>query len=359
MTAPALSRVADLIRSPFAAQLVTAMPEAALIVGADGRVAAANMPALNLLSALKLGDPLVLALRAPDVVDAFRRVIASGDGETVQWSERVPVERLFDVCVAPLSSSDGEVEAVLVTLRDLTEIRRVERLRVDFIANASHELRTPLASLLGFIETLQGSARDDTKARDRFLAIMRDQGRRMARLIEDLLSLSRIEQKQHLRPETVVDLAQCVRSVVDSLSPMADELGAEIRFSAPEPVLVNGDRDELVRVAENLVENAIKYGVRSGADAGLVEVMVSATDKEAQLTVRDYGHGIPPEHLPRLTERFYRVDATQSRARNGTGLGLAIVKHILTRHRGKLSIASRINHGSTFTASVPLHVRRK
>ena len=243
------------------------MPEAALIVGADGRVAAANKPALNLLSALKLGDPLVLALRAPDVVDAFRRVIASGDGETVQWSERVPVERLFDVCVAPLSSSDGDVEAVLVTLRDLTEIRRVERLRVDFIANASHELRTPLASLLGFIETLQGSARDDAKARDRFLAIMRDQGHRMARLIEDLLSLSRIEQKQHLRPETVVDLVQCVRSVVDSLSPMADELGAEIRFSAREPVLVNGDRDELVRVAENLVENAIKYGLRSDADA--------------------------------------------------------------------------------------------
>ena len=264
MTDPAGSRVADLIRSPFAAQLVAAMPEAALIVGADGRVAAANKPALNLLAALKLGDPLVLALRAPDVVDAYRRVIASGEGETVQWSERVPVERLFDVSVAPLTSPDGEVEAVLVTLRDLTEIRRVERLRVDFIANASHELRTPLASLLGFIETLQGSARDDARARDRFLAIMRDQGRRMARLIEDLLSLSRIEQKQHLRPETVVDLAQSVRSVVDSLSPMAEELGAEIRFSAPEPVLVNGDRDELVRVAENLIENAIKYGVRIG-----------------------------------------------------------------------------------------------
>ncbi len=140
---------------------------------------------------------------------------------------------------------------------------------------------------------------------------------------------------------------------------MAAELGAEIRFTAFEPVLVNGDRDELVRVAENLIENAIKYGVRSGADAGLVEVTVSATGKEAQLTVRDYGHGIPPEHLPRLTERFYRVDASQSRARNGTGLGLAIVKHILTRHRGKLSIASRIHHGSTFIASMPLHVGRK
>ncbi|MGO9422847.1 ATP-binding protein [Roseiarcus sp.] len=358
MTEAEASRLGDLIRSPFAVQLIAAMPDAALIVGADGRVAVANEPAMNVLSVLKLGDPLVLALRAPDVVDAYRRVMASGESETVQWVERVPVERLFEVCVAPLSTR-GEVEAVLVTLRDLTEIRRVERLRVDFIANASHELRTPLASLLGFIETLQGSARDDAKARDRFLAIMRDQGRRMARLIEDLLSLSRIEQKQHVRPETVVDLAQTVRSVVDSLSAMAEELGAEIRFSAPEPILVKGDRDELLRVAENLIENAIKYGVRPDADAGLVEVAVATTEKEATLTVRDYGHGIAPEHLPRLTERFYRVDATQSRARNGTGLGLAIVKHILTRHRGKLSITSRINHGSTFVASVPLHAKRK
>ena len=201
------------------------MPEPALIVGPDGRVAAANKPALELLSGLKVGDPLVLALRAPDVVDAHRRVMASGEAETVQWSERVPVERLFDVCVAPLATSDGEVVATLLTLRDLTEVRRVERMRVDFIANASHELRTPLASLLGFIETLQGSARDDARARDRFLAIMREQGRRMARLIEDLLSLSRIEQKQHVRPETVVDLAQTTRSVVDSLTPMADGAG--------------------------------------------------------------------------------------------------------------------------------------
>ena len=140
---------------------------------------------------------------------------------------------------------------------------------------------------------------------------------------------------------------------------MAEELGGEIRFSATEPVQVKGDRDELLRVAENLIENAIKYGVRPDADGGLVEATVATTEREALLTVRDYGRGIAPEHLPRLTERFYRVDATQSRARNGTGLGLAIVKHILTRHRGKLSIASRINQGSTFVASVPLHVQRK
>jgi two-component system, OmpR family, phosphate regulon sensor histidine kinase PhoR len=349
----------DLIRSPLAVQLVCAMPEPAVIVGPDERAAAANKPALDLLPGLRVGDPFVLGLRAPDVIDARRRVMTSGEAETVQWSERVPVERLFDVCVAPLTAPDGKVVATLLTLRDQTEARRVERLRVDFIANASHELRTPLASLVGFIETLQGSAHDDAQARDRFLAIMRDQGRRMARLIEDLLSLSRIEQKQHLRPETIVDFAQTTRSVVDALTPMAEDLGVEIRLSATQPAMVVGDRDELLRVAENLIENAIKYGVRADSEHGVVEVAVATTEKEAALSVRDYGHGIAPEHLPRLTERFYRVDATQSRAKNGTGLGLAIVKHILTRHRGKLTITSRVNHGSCFVATVPLHKKAK
>jgi two-component system phosphate regulon sensor histidine kinase PhoR len=336
------------------------MPEPAIIVGPDERAAAANKPALELLPGLRVGDPFVLGLRAPDVIDARRRVMASGEAEAVQWSERVPVERLFDVCVAPLKTPDGEVVATLITLRDQTEARRVERLRVDFIANASHELRTPLASLVGFIETLQGSAHDDPKARDRFLAIMREQGRRMARLIEDLLSLSRIEQKQHVRPETIVDLAQTTRSVVDALTPMAEDLGVKIRLSAAEPVMVAGDRDELLRVAENLIENAIKYGVRADSDAaGVVEVAVSMTEKEGSLSVRDYGYGIAPEHLPRLTERFYRVDATQSRAKNSTGLGLAIVKHILTRHRGRLTITSRVNQGSSFVALVPLQQKTK
>ena len=351
-------RLAELIRSRFAAQLVGAMPDPAVIVGPEGRVAAANKPALDLLPALKIDDPFVLALRAPDIVDAHRRVMASGETETVQWSERVPVERLFDVCVAPLAATEGGVVATLLTLRDLTEARQVERIRVDFIANASHELRTPLASLLGFIETLQGSARDDPKARDRFLKIMREQGRRMARLIEDLLSLSRIEQKQHVRPDTIVDFAQTTRSVVESLTPMATDLGVEIRLDTVGPAPVIGDKDELLRVAENLIENAIKYGVRADAEgARLVEVAVAMTDREASLTVRDYGDGIAPEHLPRLTERFYRIDASQSRAKNGTGLGLAIVKHILTRHRGKLAITSRVSHGSCFVATIPLPQR--
>ena len=350
--------LADLVRSPFAGKLIGAMPEPAVIVDADGRAAAANGPAFELLPTLKIGEPLVLALRSPDVIDAIPLVTTTGKAETVLWSERVPIERLFEVCVAPLATDAGEIVATLLTLRDLTETRRVERMRADFIANASHELRTPLASLLGFIETLQGSAHDDPRAREKFLPIMREQGRRMARLIEDLLSLSRIEQKQHVRPEAAVDLTQAARHVADTLGPLAREMGVEIKLSADQPVIVTGDRDELVRVAENLIENAIKYGGRPEAtDGDRVEVSVTKTASEGCLAVRDFGRGISPEHLPRLTERFYRVDPGQSRAKNGTGLGLAIVKHILARHRGRLAIASRPEHGSTFTATVPLRER--
>ncbi len=330
----------DRIRSRFCAELVGAMPEPALVIGADGRLTAANEPACTLLPAMKLGDPLVLALRAPDVLDGLRRVMATGKAETVLWSERVPVERLFDVCVAP----------------DLTEARRVERMRVDFIANASHELRTPLASLLGFVDTLQGPARDDPRAREKFLTIMREQGRRMARLVDDLLSLSRIEQNQHVRPEAPIDLALVARHVADTLAPLAIDMGVELKVDAAQPVIVAGDRDELVRVAENLIENAIKYGASAdGANRERVEISVTRTAREGWLSVRDYGRGIAPEHLPRLTERFYRIDAGQSRSKGGTGLGLAIVKHIMARHRGRLTISSQLGLGSTFTAMTPLH----
>jgi two-component system phosphate regulon sensor histidine kinase PhoR len=343
------------LRGLGAERLVDAMPEPAILVDAEARVMVANPPARELLAALRVGEPLVLALRAPDVTDAIRRVAAGAEAERALWSERVPIERLFQVDVAPLATELGDVVAMLLTLRDLTEARRVERMRADFIANASHELRTPLASLLGFIETLQGSAQADAKAREKFLAIMREQGRRMARLIDDLLSLSRIEQKQHLRPAAHVDWAQVARHVADTLAPLAREMGVELRLDAEAPVVVVGERDELVRVAENLIENAIKYGAHQDpAVASRVEIAVASRGKDGVLIVSDHGRGIAPEHLPRLTERFYRVDPGQSRAKNGTGLGLAIVKHILARHRGRLAIESRLGEGSTFTAFTPL-----
>ena len=317
---------------------------------------AANEPAAALLPALKIGEPLVLALRAPDVLDALRRVMAGGGAETVLWSERVPVERLFDVCVAPLTAETGEAGAALLTLRDLTEARRVERMRVDFIANASHELRTPLASLLGFVDTLQGPARDDARAREKFLGIMREQGRRMARLVDDLLSLSRIEQNQHVRPE-----ARSIWRWSRAMSPTrwrrwrrkwASNSRSRRASRSSSPAIATN----CVRVAENLIENAIKYGTAAdGSNAARVEIAVTRTAREGWFSVRDFGRGIAPEHLPRLTERFYRIDAGQSRSKGGTGLGLAIVKHIMARHRGRLTISSQLGQGSTFAAMAPIH----
>ena len=253
------------------AALIEAMPEAVLVVSGDARVIATNKPARIVLPAVRAGGALALALRDPDILDAVRRVHGSGQMETVAWRDRVPVERSFEVTVAPLKIP-GEDTALVLTLRDLTEARRVERMRVDFVANASHELRTPLASLLGFVETLQGPARDDPRARDRFLAIMAEQARRMARLVDDLLSLSRIEQHLHVRPDTPVDLSMVVRHVADTLAPLAPRAASGSTLSTSGPVIVNGDRDELVRVAENLIENAIKYGCpmngRTDTEAG-------------------------------------------------------------------------------------------
>ena len=333
--------------------LIEALPDPVVIVEGD-RIACANAPARALFPKMRIGELLAMVLRAPDVLDATQSVLLSGAAQTVPWRERVPVERIFEVRVAPYDAPEGPRRVVL-TLRDLTEAHRVERMRVDFIANASHELRTPLASLLGFVETLQGAARDDPKAREHFLAIMRDQGRRMARLIDDLLSLSRIEQNQHVLPQARVDLASVLGHVLDTLAPVAAETGVTIHFEPPaQPVIVRDDRDELVRVAENLVENAIKYGARDDGTPTDVQVELSAERGQALVRVRDHGRGISPEHLPRLTERFYRVDAGQSRAKGGTGLGLAIVKHIVARHRGRLSIESQLGKGATFIVALPL-----
>ncbi len=341
---------------PLIGAMLDAFPLPVLVVAADTRVIAANPAARDVLPALRTGDPLVLSLRDPMVLDAARRVFATGEPETVTWRDRVPVERVFAVTVAPFDPPGGR-RCVALTLDDLTEARRIERMRVDFIANASHELRTPLASLLGFVETLQGSAREDSRARDRFLAIMAEQARRMARLIDDLLSLSRIEQRRHIRPWAPVDLSAVVRHVADTLGPLAAETGARLVLAVEDGVSVPGDRDELVRVAENLIENALKYGVPPRGPDTLepsVEVEVRMQRDQARFSVRDHGEGVAAEHLPRLTERFYRIDAGQSRAKGGTGLGLALVKHIVAHHRGRLEIDSVVGEGSTFTVTLPV-----
>ena len=334
-------------------KILAAMPEAVLAIDADDRIVELNAPAQSLFPTLRAGAPLANHLRSPDVLDAVNMSRRSNETTRASWLERVPVERLFEVSAAPVTGLEGG-PIVIVYLHEISETRRFERMRVDFITNASHELRTPLSSLLGFIETLQGPARNDEKARGRFLGIMREQARRMARLVDDLLSLSRIEQHLHLRPKEAVDLTLVSRHIVDTLTPLAHDHDVMLLLDAAVPVIVSGDRDELMRVAENLIENAIKYGACDATDRR-VEIEVQAVRTEAVFIVRDRGPGIAAEHLPRLTERFYRVDAGQSRAKGGTGLGLALVKHIVARHRGRLNIDSTHGVGSVFRVSLPLH----
>src|SRR5262249_20398256 len=299
-------------------------------------------------------------LRMPALIAAVRRAVATGAPQRVEFSERSRSEQWYEVHVIPaaLSSPAGSPPDLLLTFHDLTQPRRIEQMRADFVANASHELRTPLAALSGFIETLRGSAQNDPSARERFLAIMHAQAERMARLIDDLLSLSRIELREHINPNTPVELLPIIHQVIDTLEPRAQERGVEISVSPAEqqPLVVHGERDELIGVFENLVENAIKYG----ASGKRVEIRLECASaqapngSQAKVSVRDWGPGIAPEHLPRLTERFYRVDVGYSRAEGGTGLGLALVKHILNRHGGRLSIESTLGAGSTFTVTLPL-----
>lgn len=341
------------------AAMIGAMPQPALVLDPAGRVIALNPAVVKIAPALRIDEPVSLALRAPDVVEAIRRVLGGGAAERVEFVEHTPAGRWLEAFVTPFHVSGATSlpeNMLLLAFNDLSPLRRVEEMRADFVANASHELRTPLAALSGFIETLKGSARNDEAARERFLNIMESQATRMARLIDDLLSLSRIELNAHLRPDKPVELLGVIRQVVDALQTLAKDRGVEVSIqSPPEGLTVPGDRDELIRVFENLIENALKYG----ASGGKVEIMLSkarAADGsgEAVVAVRDYGPGIAIEHLPRLTERFYRVDVAGSRAQGGTGLGLALVKHILNRHHGRLSIDSKLGEGATFTVRMPL-----
>jgi len=359
--APRLLAQSDKLRAaePLLVSVLAGLPDPVIALDRAGTVLALNERAGAILPTLRRNEPVFLTLRMPDVVAAIRRASATGEVQRVELFERVPLDRWMDVIVMPISRGGaGETSApnlLLVTFHDLTPLRRVEEMRADFVANASHELRTPLAALSGFIETLQGSARDDAAARARFLAIMQTQATRMARLIDDLLSLSRIELSEHVRPQHPVDLVPIVRQVADGLETLARDRRTAINIEAPaEPLIVRGDRDELIRLFENLIENALKYG-GSGkqVDIGFARAAGAEGAPEVGVAVRDYGPGIAPEHLPRLTERFYRVDVAESRAQGGTGLGLALVKHILNRHRGRLDIESKPGAGATFTVRLP------
>lgn len=335
-------------------RIMDVMPDPVLLIDQDRMVTRANRAAREFAGIELAGHDLAVVLRRPELIEAADRVLAGEGGQSIEMSFPVPVERSFAVRVEPLG--DDVPDAAVIAFHDLTQLEQTERMRADFVANVSHELRTPLASLIGYVETLRGPARDDPEAREKFLATMQEQADRMSRLVNDLLSLSRIEMDEHARPTEPVDIADVVRSVAASLAPQAEQRKVTVAVDLPENLPpVAGDGDQLAEVFENLIDNAIKYG-RGG---GTVTVGADPVNSGAvTIWVQDDGPGIPTVHIPRLTERFYRVDPDRSRATGGTGLGLAIVKHIVNRHRGRLSIESKRGKGSRFSVTIPVSGRR-
>jgi len=349
-----VDRRPDLDRKSWRA-VVDAIPTAALALDAAGTVVHHNRLVTELFPKIRNGQPVSQVSRNPDLISAVDRALASEERIDVELTERVPVERRVSATVSRLGKSAAvSSPQLLITFRDLTEQDKLAQMRADFIANASHELRTPLASLRAFVETLQGPAREDAAARERFLRLMASQAERMTRLIDDLLSLSRVEMRVHLPPRGIVELNETAAYVCQWLEPVAEGSKTTLTLIRdPAPARIRGDREEIVQVLQNLVQNAIKYG----REDGHVEVKVGrdaprgSSGAKVWVSVTDDGSGIAPVHLPRLTERFYRVNVVSSREKGGTGLGLAIVKHILNRHRAELKIDSKLGVGSTFTAS--------
>jgi two-component system, OmpR family, phosphate regulon sensor histidine kinase PhoR len=345
-------------RLAAAEAIIAAVPDPLILIDRRRRVVRTNAAAAEFTG--PGGEPrdLAAALRNPLLLAAADAVLRGEPALSVEFTLLVPIERVLRAHLARIADWAGAGSApdgatAILTLHDVTALKHSEQMRADFIANAGHELKTPLAALIGFIETLVGPARDDAAARERFLGIMHEQAARMARLVDDLLSLSRIELNEHVAPTGRVALMPVIDEVARGLELRAAERGIRIARMLPVDLPeVQGERDELAQIFQNLLDNAVKYG-RPHSEVTVTGGIGNAAASLVRVAVADHGDGIPGEQLPRLTERFYRVDTARSRELGGTGLGLAIVKHILNRHRGRLDIASTIGEGSTFTVWLP------
>jgi two-component system phosphate regulon sensor histidine kinase PhoR len=342
-------------RLAAAEAVIAAAPDPLILIDNQRRIVRANAASAQFIGAGNEPRDLAGAIRNPQLLAAADAVLRGAQERSVEFTLAVPVERVLRAHLARIGDDPSRGAALdgataILTLHDVTELKRSEQMRADFVANAGHELKTPLAALIGFIETLLGPARDDATARERFLAIMAEQARRMSRLVDDLLSLSRIELNEHVAPTGRVELAPVVDEVARGLELRAADRDIRIICDLPSDLpTVLGDRDELAQIFQNLLDNAVKYGRPHSEVTVTSQSWNGANSDQLRVTVTDQGDGIAPEHLPRLTERFYRVDTARSRELGGTGLGLAIVKHILNRHRGRLEIASTIGQGSSFT----------
>ncbi len=338
--------------------LFDALPDPLVTIDGQSRIVYANAAARELLEGRHgvtelSGRDLSAVIRQPAILGAVEQVLGGTSMRTVEFTFTDRVDQTLEARVEPIRSGTAGADdaRALIMMRDVTALRRGEQMRADFVANVSHELRTPLTSLVGFIETLRGPAKGDVEAQDRFLDLMESQSTRMTRIVNDLLSLSRIEMNEHTPPRAEVPLRQIIGTVADLLAPQARSRNVTIELNLEaldRPVI--GQPDELTQLFQNLIENAIKYG-RTGSQ---VRVVASVSGLVASISVIDQGEGIAREHIPRLTERFYRVDTARSRELGGTGLGLAIVKHIANRHRGELTIQSTPGEGSTFTVTLRL-----
>lgn len=342
---------------PDAPTLIMALPNPVILVGQDDRIAGLNAPARRLIGTDVDGWHYITALRQPAVLDAVEATLKDGGLRTARYLGNDGArDTTWDVTIKGQVLADGLT--VVLSFEDRTPLEDAGAMRRDFVANVSHEMRTPLTSMMGFIETLRGPARNDPAAQDRFLGIMQHEAERLHRLVEDLLSLSRVEDQERVRPTTRVTLQPLIADVLESLAHVTKVSAVQILCDLPDdPVEILGDRGQLWQVVSNLVENALKYGAKDGT----VTIRLTSPAPEStlrqngvRLSVIDEGDGIPAYHIARLTERFYRVDSHRSREVGGTGLGLAIVKHIIARHRGRLRIDSTQVQGTEFMVILPI-----
>ena len=337
--------------------LIMALPNPIFLVGQGDRIRGLNNPAKRLLGTDVDGWHYITALRQPAILDAVEATLKDGGHRRATFLGNDGArDTTWDVAISGVMLSDG-LTAVL-SFEDQTALEDAGEMRRDFVANVSHEMRTPLTSMMGFIETLRGPARNDPAAQARFLGIMEQEAARMHGLVEDLLQLSRVEDQERIRPTEQVNLHLMIGETLAALKPVADSKNVTFAQDLPAgDVTILGDHRQLSQVLRNLAENAIKYGPDGGT------VTIKLTDPAPETTLRqtgvrlsviDQGHGIPQHHIARLTERFYRVDSHRSRDVGGTGLGLAITKHIINRHRGRLRIQSELGQGSDFTVILPI-----